>query len=95
LSVMKNLIRKFFFLSIFAVSILGLVYTLVLYAGRQIDGLQALFCTDMAMLSILWFAFQLRQAGEDWPISIRPRREATMIRSEQRDLWIRRQQQAA
>jgi hypothetical protein len=69
---MKDKIRKVFTLLILAASLVGLAYTLVLYAGRQMDGLQALFAIQTAMLSLLWFGFQLGETEGDWPLSIRP-----------------------
>jgi len=51
-------------------AIFGLGSTLWLYAHQSIDGLQALFSMKMSMLTILWFGFHLKEAAEDWPISI-------------------------
>ncbi len=82
---MQGRMRKFFFGLIFAVSILALVYTLVLYARHQVDGLQALLCMNMGIIGTFWFVFHLREAEESWPLSIQPVR----ARSESRNSGCR------
>ncbi len=92
---MKALVRKFGFLLILAGSMVALAYTLVLYARHEIHVLPALLSMKMAVLSMLWFGFQLGEAEEDWPLSIRPANRPVRAERERNVDWTLCEQNAA
>lgn len=86
---MKNLLQKLFFGSIVVMAFFVLAYSLWLYANWQIGALWALFLVGMSLLAVLWFGWLLNETPDNWPLSIRYVRPATLPLREHRVDWKR------